>query len=242
MIGERLVVVADAHFGAAPRTDEDAFLAFLDHVPSLGDSLLIAGDLYDFWFTYHRVIPRHCIRVTAAVVSLARRMPVLMIGGNHDRWGDTFWTRDVGLQFDSRELRFAVGARTVRAIHGDGIHQERRAAGLLNFAIATRPVIAAFRALPPALGFRVADALGHDPDWSRAHPEVLDASALRQAKWAREALIAEPSLGVLVMGHTHRAALEEVATDQFYLNPGPWIEEHQYAIVDQAGPRLARFS
>ena len=44
------------------------------------------------------------------------------------------------------------------------------------------------------------------------------------------------------MGHTHRAALEEVDTDRFYLNPGPWIEEHQYAVIDQAGVRLARFS
>ena len=242
MIGERLVVVADAHFGAAPRADEDAFLAFLDRVPSLRDSLLIAGDLYDFWFTYHRVIPRHCIRVTAAVVSLSRRMPVLMIGGNHDRWGGSFWTKDVGLQFDARELRFTVGQRTVRAIHGDGIHREQTAAGFLNFAIATRPIIAAFRAIPPALGFRVADALGHDPEWSRAHPEVLDASAVRQAAWARQALADEPSLGVLVMGHTHRAVLEEVSPGRFYLNPGPWIEEHQFATVGPSGVCLARFS
>lgn len=242
MIGEQLVVVADAHFGAAPRADEDAFLAFLDGISGLGDSLLIAGDLYDFWFTYHRVIPRHCIRVTAAVVALSRRMPVLMIGGNHDRWGGTFWTEEAGLQFDPRELRFTVGHRTVRAVHGDGIHQERTAAAVLNYLIATRPVIAAFRRLPAALGFRVADALGHSPEWSRAHPEVLGQSAVRQVEWARQTLIDEPSLGALVMGHTHRAAVEEVTPNRFYLNPGPWIEAHEYAIIDQSGARLARFS
>ena len=242
MIGERLVVVADAHFGAAPRTDEDAFLAFLDGISDLGDALLIAGDLYDFWFTYHRVIPRHCVRVTAAVVALARRMPVLMIGGNHDRWGGNFWTDDAGLQFDPRELRFTIGHRTVRTVHGDGIHNERRAAAILNYVIATRPVIAAFRRFPAALGFRVADALGHSPEWSRAHPEVLDQSAARQATWARQTLTADTTIGALVMGHTHRPALEEVAKDRFYLNPGAWIEGHQYAIIDDAGARLARFS
>jgi UDP-2,3-diacylglucosamine hydrolase len=242
VIGEQLVVVADAHFGAAPRADEEAFLAFLDGIAGLGDSLLIAGDLYDFWFTYHRVIPRHCIRVTAAVVALARRMPVLMIGGNHDRWGGSFWSEEAGIRFDPRELRFTIGQRAVRAVHGDGIHQERRAAAVLNYLIATRPVIAAFRRLPAALGFRVADALGHDPAWSRAHPEVLDQSAVRQAAWARQALLAEPALGALVMGHTHRPALDLVGPDRFYLNPGPWIDEHEYAIIDHAGARLARFS
>lgn len=242
MIGERLIVVADAHFGAAPRTDEDAFLDFLDGISTVGDSLLIAGDLYDFWFSYRRVIPRHCIRVTAAIVSLARRMPVLMIGGNHDRWGGTFWSTEAGLQFHPRELRFQVGARTIRAVHGDGLHEERTSAALLNRVLATRPVIAAFGLVPAGLGFRVADALGHDPAWTRAHPDVLAQSSQRQAAWARKALHEEPSLGALVMGHTHHAALEEVAPDRFYLNPGPWIESHAYAIVDQSGARLARFS
>ena len=100
MIGQQLVVVADAHLGAAPGSDEEAFLAFLDAVPALGDSLLLAGDIYDFWFTYKRLIPRHCIRVTARIVELARRLPILMIGGNHDRWGDTFWGRETGIRFD----------------------------------------------------------------------------------------------------------------------------------------------
>ena len=59
------MVVADAHLGVANTSDEEAFLAFLDAVPSLGDSLLLAGDIYDFWFTYKRLIPRHCIRVNA---------------------------------------------------------------------------------------------------------------------------------------------------------------------------------
>ncbi len=81
----------------------------------------------------------------------------------------------------------------------------------------------------------MADSLGHSPEWSRAHPEVLDQSAVRQAAWARQSLIDEPSLGSLVMGHTHRAAVEEVAPDRFYLNPGPWIEAHEYAIIDQSG-------
>ena len=90
---ERLVIVSDAHLGSVPDRVEEAFLAFLDHVPALGDGLLVNGDLFDFWFAYRRVIPRAGIRVVARLAELARRLPVAMTGGNHDRWGDRSGTR-----------------------------------------------------------------------------------------------------------------------------------------------------
>lgn len=242
MIGERLVVVADAHFGAAPRGDEDAFLALLDGISQLGDALLLAGDLYDFWFSYRLVIPRHSIRVTAAVVALARRMPVLMIGGNHDRWGGSLWSDEAGITFHPQELRFTVGQRRVWAIHGDGIHQERTTAAVLNRIIAARPVITAFSRVPATIGFRVAKALGHDPAWTESHPEVIAQSARAQLGWANHALQDDPALGAVIMGHTHRPALEILSPNQLYLNPGPWIGSHCYALVDTDGARLATFS
>lgn len=242
MIGERLVVVADAHLNASAPADEAAFLAFLDAVPRLGDSLLLAGDIYDFWFTWRRQVPRACIRVTSAIISLARHFPILMLGGNHDRWGDTFWGAETGLQFATRELRFRVGQRQVLAVHGDGLHEERRSAAVLNRLLDSRAVIAAFRMLPASWGFRIADTLGHDPAHAAAHPEIVDAAAARQAEWARRALLGDPGLGAVIMGHTHRAVVAEVAPGRWYLNPGAWLGEHRYGVLDAAGARLATFS
>jgi UDP-2,3-diacylglucosamine hydrolase len=240
--GQRLVVVADAHLSASAPADEEAFLAFLDTVPSLGDSLLLAGDIYDFWFTWRRQVPRHCIRVTAGIIGLARRMPVLMLGGNHDRWGDSFWGAETGVRFDPRQLRFRIGDRDVLAVHGDGLHEERASAAFLNRLLDTRGAIATFRMLPASWGFRIADALGHDPVRAAQHPEVIEAAARRQAAWAGQALSAEPGLGALIMGHTHRAVVDQPSPGRWYLNPGAWLGEHRYALLDEAGARLATFS
>jgi UDP-2,3-diacylglucosamine pyrophosphatase LpxH len=46
---------------------------------------------------------------------------------------------------------------------------------------------------------------------------------------------------MLIMGHTHVAALEELAPSRFYLNPGPWIDEQRYAVVTPAGASLHQF-
>jgi UDP-2,3-diacylglucosamine hydrolase len=242
VIGDQLVVVADAHLRGAAASDEERFLAFLDAVPTLGDSLLLAGDIYDFWFTYQRLVPRHCIRVTARIVELARRIPVLMIGGNHDRWGDTFWGPETGVTFEPRELRFTVGDRRVLAIHGDGVHKENRVAAMLNGLLDRPAVIATFRAIPPTLGFRIAKSLGHNPRYVAAHPEVVETAVRRQAAWAAATAAADPSIDLLIMGHTHRAALEELDPGRWYLNPGAWLDGQRFATVAAAGIALQTFS
>src|SRR5918998_1984448 len=106
VLGRTLVIVSDAHLGVAPSGTEEALLEFLDAVPTLGDCLLINGDLFDFWFTYSRVIPRHGFHVAAAVARLREHMPIVMVGGNHDRWDRDFWQRDVGVTFSPHRATF----------------------------------------------------------------------------------------------------------------------------------------
>ena len=125
VLGHTLVVVSDAHLGATPPSVEESFLAFLDAVPDLGDCLLVNGDLFDFWFSYSRVIPRRGFHVAASLARLAARLPVAMVGGNHDRWGGDFWEREAGIRFAPRRLTFKVGRRTIAAIHGDSLNEPR---------------------------------------------------------------------------------------------------------------------
>jgi UDP-2,3-diacylglucosamine hydrolase len=237
----RLVILADAHLGAAPPEDEAALLRFLDTVPREGDTLLLAGDIFDFWFSYRRLIPRRNFRVTAALTTLARRLSVAMIGGNHDRWGDSFWREDAGIAFDPHRLRLSHGGHQVLAIHGDGLHEERPGAAWMHKATSSRLAINLFRALHPDLGFRIADMLGHNLDYGVAHPEVLVAAAERQQRWAVAQLLGDPLLSAIVMGHTHREAAVEVQPGRWYVNPGAWLDGHRYATLDATGAHLHTF-
>jgi UDP-2,3-diacylglucosamine hydrolase len=241
VLGHTLVVVSDAHLGVAPPAVEEALLAFLEAVPALGDCLLVNGDLFDFWFSYRRVIPRRGFHVAAALARLGRRVPIVMVGGNHDRWGGDFWEREVGARFDPHRVTFDIGRRRVVAIHGDGLTEPRLRAVLLHRAI-NHPITAAvYRAIHPEIGLRLVDFLSprlgdHSPDEGR----IAEAAA-RQQHWAAGLLAAEPETGLVVMGHTHRAAVAELAPGRLYLNAGAWFDGFRYAVATETGAELCHF-
>ena len=242
VLGHALVVVSDAHLGGGAPAVEEALLSFLEAVPDLGDCLLVNGDLFDFWFSYGRVIPRRGFHVAAALARLRRRVPIVMVGGNHDRWGGDFWERDVGARFDPHRVTFDIGSRRVAAIHGDGLMEPRMRATLLHRAI-NHPITAAiYRAIHPEIGLRIVDFLSprlgdHTPDAAR----VAEA-AVRQAEWATWLLTAEPELGLVIMGHTHLPALAAPMPGREYLNPGAWFDGFRYAVATERDAELRTFS
>jgi UDP-2,3-diacylglucosamine hydrolase len=242
VLGHSLVVVSDAHLGVAPPAVEDALLSFLDAVPGLGDCLLVNGDLFDFWFSYGRVIPRRGFHVAAALARLRRQMPILMVGGNHDRWGGDFWERDAGIRFDSHRLTFDLGRRRVAAIHGDGLTEPRLRATLLHRAI-NHPITAAiYRVIHPELGLRLVDVLSPHLGDHTPNPGRLAEAAARQREWAARLLATEPELGLVIMGHTHQAALTEPVPGRQYLNPGAWFDGFRYAVATESGAELREFT
>jgi UDP-2,3-diacylglucosamine hydrolase len=241
MLGHQLVIVSDAHLGAVPAEVDEAMLAFFDAVPSLGDCLLVNGDLFDFWFAYRRAIPRSGFRIASALAALRRRLPIVMTGGNHDRWGDSFWEREAGIDFGANGLRFQVGGTEVHAIHGDGIAEQHWTGRLMNRIIRHPVVPALFRSLPPDLAFRLVDRMsGHLADSTRAS-SVLDLAAAAQRTWAEEQLRTHPGLGLVVMGHTHRPARSEPFPGRRYCNPGAWLDGFRYAVATEQSLELRQF-
>jgi UDP-2,3-diacylglucosamine hydrolase len=238
---ERLVIVADAHLGTAPPGIEEAFVAFLDAVPELGDGLLINGDLFAFWFAYRRAIPRAGVRILSRLATLARTLPIAMTGGNHDRWGDTFWEQELGIRFSPDELTIPAAGGTVLAVHGDGIAESRWQGRLLHRVFKHRLTSGFYRLLHPDLGFWLVDRLGGHLADSTRDPAALEAAAARQRGWAEARLRDSPEVSLLVMGHTHRPALAEVSPGRWYVNPGAWMDGCCYAIASRSIVELRRF-
>jgi UDP-2,3-diacylglucosamine hydrolase len=238
---QRPVLVGDAHLGRSSTETERAFLAFLDTVPSLGDGLILTGDLFEFWFAYGRAVPRRGSRVVSALAHLRRSLPILLVGGNHDRWAGSFWEDEFGIEFAPREGRFEWQGRAGVVLHGDGITEAHWSARVLQSLLRHPGTVALYRAVHPDLGMWLVDRLsGYLGDRERT-PEEVSASAARQQVWARARLAAEPAISMLVMGHTHRAVVAEMEPGRWYVNPGAWFDGYRFAVAGDCTVTLAQF-
>lgn len=238
----RVVVVADAHLGQAAPAVTAAFHAFLEAVPSLGDALLVDGDLFDFWFEYRRVIPRRHFDSIARLSDLRRRgVPITFVGGNHDRWGGDFLTTDLGIAFYGGQAELTVAGRRAFVAHGDGLTEQHWGAKLMHSATRQPLTIRLFRSLHPDLGFWIADKLSGRLADSTRDRAVLDRAARAQTQYARDLLARRADLDLVILAHTHRPALERFPDGRVYLNPGAWMDGCRYAVVTSEAVELRTF-
>ena len=231
-------ICSDTHLGAVGKDRERAFLSFLDHVGAHGGSLLINGDLFDFWFEYGEVIPGKHFRVLAAIAELVDAgIPVTFIGGNHDAWGGRFLREEVGMSYYTGLHRMSFAGKPALVAHGDGLGRGDLRYRILKGLVRNPAVIGVFRAIHPEIGLKIAHAASRTE--TRQDQDAMLGRARFLEAWATSQLEQDHSLNFVVCGHAHFPACVEVENGRFYLNAGDWIRHNSYIVVGaDARPRL----
>ncbi|MEO7457662.1 MAG: UDP-2,3-diacylglucosamine diphosphatase [Gemmatimonadaceae bacterium] len=227
MINAPCHVISDVHLGHASAEIERSLLGFLRSLPSRGGSLLINGDLFEFWFEWRTVVPRTGVRTLAALMDLRDAgIPVTMIAGNHDCWGGEV-LREAGVDFQFGPMIGDVAGWNARVEHGDGLRAvEDRGYRALRKVLRNRLAIAAYRRLHPDLATRL--AMGSSQT-SRSYQPRDEGRGLRAV--ATKVLAADPSLELLVYGHSHVAVLERMPSGNVFANAGSWLDAPTYLVV-----------
>lgn len=226
-------IASDVHLGATSQFMERAFVAWLEFIAADAELVLINGDLFDFWFEWGTVVPRGHTRVLAALGRIVDAdIPVHLMGGNHDWWGGRYLTDEVGLVFHTDPVRLTLAGRSSLVAHGDGLGDGDLGYRVLKRVLRSPVSRWAFRWLHPDLATGIARRV------SRTHvnhgnggPEAAEAGSLRAEaleRWARDRLLEEDDLGLVVLGHSHLPRCVEVAPDRFYVNAGDWLTHGTY--------------
>ncbi len=232
-------IVSDLHLGAAPADVEKRFLSFLRSLHGRAGSLLINGDLFDFWFEWKSVLPRRGFRVLAALADLVESgTPVLWIAGNHDCWGGEIIRDDAGVGYHVGPWEGDIAGWRSRVEHGDGLREvEDRRYRRLRVVLRHPVAVKAMRLLHPDVGSWLASGSSHA---SRAHRAPDRGEGLRAV--ALQRLVGQSTTELLVFGHSHVATLERTSAGGIYANAGSWLDDATFLHVTPQRIELRRWS
>ena len=215
-----VVFVSDAHFGSGAGEPERrrSFVRFLGSLHG-SERVVIAGDLFQFWFDLGGSIPSGYFDILEALSRLRRSgTRVDYLAGNHDYWRGDFFRRELGIETHPGELVLETQGRRIRVSHGDGEGPGDRGYKLLRRVVRSPLVVGAARLAHPALLHGVAHAMGR---WSRAHtgvrpPDRARLEAAAQATFAR-------GFDALVLGHVHAQVHAHLPGGELIVI-GDWLE------------------
>lgn len=235
-MSEPTVIVSDIHLGGVPNAVEDAFIGFLREWPVPARTLLINGDLFDFWFEYRTVIPGahfHVLRALADLHDAGVRM--VLVGGNHDAWGGAFLRDEVGIEPVEGPLELNLSNRRTLVAHGDGLAHGDVGYKMLRRFLRSGAARGLMRALHPDLADRIVQRVSHtgEHDTRALRKGVERSRAL--SEYGTRLLQERPELDLVVFGHCHIPELREIEPGRYYINSGDWVDHRTYTVVSADG-------
>lgn len=150
--------VSDVHLGLDlkdPDAREARFVAFLNSIPKEStEALYLLGDIWDFWYEYHDVVPKGYVRVFAALMDLMDAgVKVYFFQGNHDIWCYHYF-EDMGMKILQQPYVVDIAGKTFCMGHGDGLGPGHILYKIMRRGFRAKFFQSLFSLLHPYLAFR----------------------------------------------------------------------------------------
>lgn len=233
-------IISDIHLGVTSEATERLFEGYLRSLNGRIKSLVINGDLFDFWFEWKSVIPRRGFRTLAELARLSDNgVEIIWVAGNHDCWGGDVITGDLGVQYTMKPWSGHIGPWNTVVEHADGLREkEDRKYRMVRPIMRSPLAIKMFRLLHPNLSTAIATG---SSSASRSHGPADGGEGLRKIGHSR--LQSDANIDLLVFGHSHIPALERTANKHgIFANAGSWLTDTTYIEVQNDSVSLMRWN
>lgn len=115
---------SDIHLGGGSRATqrgvERRFLQWLESIEPTAEAVYLVGDIFDFWFEYHKVVPKGFVRVLGKLAQMTDRgIRVVMLTGNHDMWVRDYLAEECGIELHTTPQTVTLQGKRFYISHGD---------------------------------------------------------------------------------------------------------------------------
>lgn len=195
-----VALLGDAHLREDDR-EVEAFVAFLETLPSDLRTLAILGDLFAVWIGSVDLERAHHARVVAALRRLrARGCRLVYVEGNHDYYLRRLHDGSLFDAFDESGLDGPLAGRRAHLAHGDLVNPHDRQYLAWRAVSKSRPFFGAYNLLPAGTRRRI--AAGLETSLARTNLEYRRGFPIEECSvYARSRIAAGAEL--IVLGHFH---------------------------------------
>ena len=238
MSAEAAYFFSDAHLGSDPRPleaeRERRVHAFLNSLPGKASTLVIVGDLFDFWFEYRTAIPRRHFATLAALHRVREAgIEIVYLAGNHDFWLGEFLRDELGCRTVSDAISLDLQGRRIWVHHGDGLVGGDLGYRALKKVLRNPVSVALYRLLHPDLGIPLAGR------FSRMSRKSRDLRTM-DGDWLYDQ-IARPRFSAgfdsVLIGHFHGAFERHDDGHDFFVL-GDWMRRFTYVVLESGRFRM----
>lgn len=233
---------SDVHLGLgerkADKEREQLLLSFFDSIRKDCEHLFIVGDLFDYWFEYKTVIPKHFFRVLTALDKLKQSgVKIDYLMGNHDFGHHTFFAQELDIPIHTQDVEVTLHGKRFYIAHGDGKAYNDTGYLILRAILRNRLAQFLYRLLHPDIGIGLASNTSKS---SRAYTDKKEYGAKDGLADFAEKKIAE-GFDYVVMGHRHLAQMRQCGKG-WYVNLGHWLTvPATYGVFDGSTFQLRNF-
>ena len=234
---EKTIFISDAHIRGFESPAMETLCSFLKSLPTDIKSVVIAGDLFDFWMGCKKFVYSDYMPILEALKDLKNRgIKIIYIEGNHDFFMGHFFTEVLKAEVCPSEKTIDFDGKKIYIGHGDLINRKEYSYRLWRWVLRSRLVKITANLMPPDLLYRIGMKLSQN---SKKFPrKFFDLKPIfrdfARDKWK------EGYHGV-ILGHLHSPQLIEEEFNgelRFYANLGDWLTHNTYLVYEDKGFKL----
>lgn len=243
---------SDFHFGipswksASSKDRESRVFRWLNTISEDKDlkALYLVGDIFDFWFDYHTVVPKGFVRILGKLAELSDRgVELHLFTGNHDVWFFDYFEKELNANIHRNPIEIKIADKSFFIAHGDGLGPGDYGYKFIKKIFRNPFCQWLFRWLHPDIGVAFANFFSKT---SRASQDASRPFLGEDKEWliifANEKLKKSPHIDYFIFGHRHLAQ-DLVLKDgkSRYINLGHWFGEGNYGVFDGQELHLKKF-
>jgi len=245
--GKKIYFLSDFHLGApdfaSSLNREKRIVAFLEHIRQDAQQIIIAGDIFDFWYEYKTVVPKHFVRLLGKLGEITDSgIPIVLFAGNHDMWMRGYFQRELNIPVYFEPKTFEWSKKKFFVGHGDGLGPGDHGYKFIKKVFRNKFSQWLFGQLHPTLGMSLANYFSRK---SRKKTGASDAVFLGEDNewlviYGRE-MLAKEHYDYFIFGHRHLPLTIKLNDNAEYINLGDWITHFTYAVFDGSTVELKKW-